>query len=748
MLKRIDGDMVSRPEAGAEPYGPKSDGSINLNLMVGVARRQAHILFFASLLGLLVGFAYIIAAVPQYTATTQILIDSQKDKIDGSTSIADLIFDTGAIDSQVEVLKSDKIALAVISNLKLMSDPKFMMVRATPIDRTRAMLRTAFSLSRWFEARTQLEPEVDESSQQGSAISELQNNLTVRRIARSYVLAVDYTSPDPKLAATIANAFADAYLADQLDSKYEAAQRTSGWLLSRIAQLKKESLSSDSAVQKFKADHGLVSADGKLVSDQQLSELSAQLMAAQNDTAKAEALFNQITDMLRSGKTDGAVTDLLGVPVLTELRQKFLAFSGSRPALAADYKRQILEELKRTAESYRSESEVAKAKEESLKKSMAALMGENAKTNEALVQSRELEREADAYRTLYESSLQRYQEVIQRTSAQAAEARVITTASQPNIPSYPKRSFLMGLSLVFGSLFGVGVGALREYRGGRVFRTASQVHDELRLEFLGMLQVLDGPAIPRRSTDERPDPKKIAVSDSRLRYSIDHPLSRYAETLRSVKLAADLSLSDGGPKIIGVISALPNEGKTTLSKNFASFLAHLGATTLLIDGDLRHAGLTSSIAGHADLGILEAIRGDCALRDVLLLEPDSGLLVLPAVIRRPLHHPGEVLFSPGMRGLLTEVGKDFDYVIVDLPPLGPVVDVRAAASVFNAFVMVVEWGRTVRPMVQSILGSDELLYNKCIGIVYNKVQMNKIGRYESYSSKDYFHGDFGKYYRN
>jgi succinoglycan biosynthesis transport protein ExoP len=745
MLKRIDGDMVSRLEAGAETDARKSGGPISL---VGVARRQAHILVFAALVGLLAGFAYIITAVPKYTATTQILIDSQKDKIDGSTSIVDLMFDTGAIDSQVEVLKSDRTALAVVAKLNLVSDPHFMMGRATPIDRARAMLRSAFNLSRWFEARTKSQPEVDESSPQRDAISELQNNLTVRRIGRSYVLAVDYTSPDPKLAAAIANAFADAYLTEQLDSKYEAAQRTSDWLLSRIAKLKKESLSSDSAVQKFKAEHGLVSADGKLVSDQQLSEVSAQLMAAHNDTAKAEALFNQITDMLKSGRTDGAVTDLLGVPVLTELRQKFLAFSGSRPAVAAEYKREILEELKRTAESYRSESDIAKAKEESLKKSMAGLMGENAKTNEALVQLRELEREADAYRTLYESSLQRYQEVIQQASGQAAEARVITTASQPNIPSYPKRSLVMALSLVLGSMVGVGIGAVREYRGGRVFRTACQVRDELGLEFLGMLQVLDGPAILKRSSDERPDPKKIAVSHSRLLYSIDHPLSRYAETLRSVKLVADLSLSDREPKIIGVISVLPNEGKTTLSKNFASFLAHLGVTTLLIDGDLRHCGLTRSIATHADRGILEVIRGDCALRDVLLLEPDSGLSILPAVVRRPLNHPGEVLSSPGMRALLTEGGKDFDYIVVDLPPLGPVVDVRAAASMFSAFVMVVEWGRTIVPMVKSILNSDELLYNKCIGIVYNKVQMKKLRQYESHSSKDYMHGDYSRYYRN
>ena len=163
---------------------------------------------------------------------------------------------------------------------------------------------------------------------------------------------------------------------------------------------------------------------------------------------------------------------------------------------------------------------------------------------------------------------------------------MITAASQPSVPSYPRRSFILALSLVLGSMAGIGIGIFREYRD-RFFRTASQVRDELGLEFLGMLQVLDRPAIFKKPSEEPLDPKKIAPKDFQQRYSIDHPLSRFSETLRSVKLAADLSLPDCQPKVIGVISALPDEGKTIMSKNFASILAQLGAATLLIDGDLR-----------------------------------------------------------------------------------------------------------------------------------------------------------------
>jgi succinoglycan biosynthesis transport protein ExoP len=760
MLKRIE-----RPnEPAPDPRGeiPVSAGPVDFDLLLAAARRQARVLIAAAILGLFIGLVYVITAVPQYTATTDLLIDSQKDKNDVSASIAELTFDTGAIDSQVEVLKSEKIALSVISTLKLTSDPEFMGTRGSFIGQAMTMLRSALDFDGWFVTREKLDPE-KESELQRAAVAQLQNNLGVRRVARTYVLTIEYTSPDRTKAATIANAFAEAYLTDQLDAKYEATRRASGWMQARIAELKTNSLTSDLAVQKFKADHGLVTADGKLVSDQQMTELNTQMMVAHADTAKAEARYNQIAEMLKSGQTDGAVTDSLDNPVVNDLRQKYLAASKMESELEsklgpahlqvvalrrnmAEYQRLIFDELKRIAETYRSEGEVARAKEESLNSSMSALVGQNAGTNQTMVQLRELDREAESYRTLYQSFLQRYQEAIQQQSFPITEARVITAASPPTFPSYPKRSLILALSLVLGLMAGGGIAALRELRD-RVFHTASQVRDELGLDFLGMLQVVDHPTYTKTDAEQR-DPNHLMPTDPLQRYSIDHPLTGFSETLRSIKVAVDLSLAERKPKIIGVISVLPNEGKSTISKNFASLLAHLGARTLLIDGDLRNPGLTRAVAPQADAGILEVIRGDHALRDLLMSERESGLSFLPTVVRKRVQHTSEVLASPGMRSLLTEGAKDFDYIIVDLPPLAPVVDVRAAASLFDAFVFVVEWGRTPRLMVQTALASDKLLYEKCVGVVFNKVHLGKIKLYESYGSKDYYYGRYSKYYRH
>ena len=133
---------------------------------------------------------------------------------------------------------------------------------------------------------------------------------------------------------------------------------------------------------------------------------------------------------------------------------------------------------------------MARAKEQSLTLAMSGLVGANAETNQTLVQLRELERESETYRNLYQTFMQRYQEALQQQSFPVSEARVITAATPPAYASYPKRGLILALSLVFGAMVGSGLGALREYRD-RVFRVASHVRDELGLEFLGMLQVVD-----------------------------------------------------------------------------------------------------------------------------------------------------------------------------------------------------------------------------------------------------------------
>ena len=456
----------------------------------------------SSIVGLLLGLIYIATAVPEYTATSDLFIDSQKDQNALSATLAELTFDAGAIDSQVEVLKSEKIALAVIASMKLTGEPEFMGGQGSPIFRTFAALKAIFDAPRWFVSREKSDAEL-QTALERSAIERLKDNLDVRRVGRTYVLAIQYTSPDRNKAAAIANAFSESYLTEQLDAKFEATRRAAGWLQTRISELKQQSIDADSAIQRFKAANGIVVTGGDkpgLISDQQLTELNQEIVAARADTARADARYAQIKGLLKSAQVGVAVPDLLSNPVINDIRTKYLTASKMEAQLEnklgdrhlqvialrremAEYDRLIYEELQRIAESYRSDAEVARAKQQSLVVSMSTLVGQSALTNQTLVQLRELERESDTYRSLYQTFMQRYQEALQQQSFPVTEARVITAATPPQIASYPERTLILGLSLALGAL--VGLGLVRAgTRRSRVPR-GDAVRQSVGLEFLG-----------------------------------------------------------------------------------------------------------------------------------------------------------------------------------------------------------------------------------------------------------------------
>ncbi len=489
--------------------------------------------------------------------------------------------------------------------------------------------------------------------------------------------------------------------------------------------------------------------------------MTTQISQSHSDTARMEARLAQIRETIAAGKMDGAVTDTLGSPVINDLRQKYLRASKTAAELSAkigdshyqvlslknemaQYERLLFEELQRIGETYASDLQVARARETYLNEMMASLISQKAASNETMVHLRELEREADVFKNLYDTFLQRYQDALQREFFPNSEARVISPASLPQSPSWPKAPIVLAGSTLLGLLLGAGFAAYREEKD-RVFRVAHQVRDELALDFIGMLPAVASEVITRGR--EVLEPRHVQLHSTIQKFVINAPLSGFAEVLRSAKVEVDLALAKkAGPKIIGIVSVLPSEGKTTVAKNWASLLSFLGCRTLLIDSDLRQPGLTRGLASHASFGLLEVLRKECSLEEALLLEPESGLSVLPAVVKKRLYQSSELMSSKEMAELFELAGKTFAYIVVDLPPIGPVIDVRASAHLFDAFLLVIEWGKTPRSVVQSAMVEDQELYQKCIGVVFNKVNADKLRLYNSEGAKSYYYHKYGSYY--
>jgi succinoglycan biosynthesis transport protein ExoP len=227
---------------------------------------------------------------------------------------------------------------------------------------------------------------------------------------------------------------------------------------------------------------------------------------------------------------------------------------------------------------------------------------------------------------------------------------------------------------------------------------------------------------------------------------VDHPFSRFAEAMRSIKSAADLS----GPekkatKTIGFTSSLPGEGKSTISAAFALLTARTGARTILIDGDLRNPALSASLAPRAEHGILDVVLGKKPIEEVLWKDPETGLVLLPGSTGPRIAHSSEVLGSPAVRTLLEELRQKFEYVIVDLPPVAPIVDVQSTAGLVDYYVFITEWARTKIEVAQLALKKASVVHDNLLGVILNKVDFKRLGRYERRLSDYYSDEHYAQY---
>jgi succinoglycan biosynthesis transport protein ExoP len=736
---------------------------IDIDAALAIIRRQWRIVLAAIAVAGAIGLAFAATAVPIYSATATLLIDRNNSQIvEQLSTIGGVIEDEASILSQVEVLQSETIGLAVVDSLKLTENQEFRATRASLLSSIFGTIRSLVNVSQWFSPAKK-ESVVDDGTLKRSLSDQLLNGLSVKRIGRTYALELTYNSTSPVLAAQIVNAVASAYLLDKLNSKYEATRRASDWLSDRIAELRQRALDTDLAVQKFRAEHNLISTgNNSLLSDQQLAESNSALILAQSETAKARARVQRIEHILATDDVDGVVTDILDSSVANDLRKKYLESSkieaeitrrlGSNHIQAVrlrnemqEYRRLMFQEISRIAQSYKSDLEVSEAKEKSLAESVAKATDISNSASETQVQLRELQREAETYKNMYQTFLQRYQEAMQQQSFPVTEARVISKAMPPRIPSKPNKPIILALFMIMGAAAGGGIAMFREFRD-RFFRTGEQVRNVLGLEFLG-----NTPLIPNKPATEAPESGHpgLTLPTSVARYAVDHPLSSFAETLRSTRLAIDLGIpAKSGARIVGVVSALPSEGKSTISINLAQLLAGQGARVLLLDADIRNPGATRAMARHASEGLLEVLLEGRSVQDVVLRDEKTKLAFLPTVVKQRVPHSSELLTSAQMHKLLAEASNAFDYIIVDLPPLGPVVDARAMAGRIDGFIFVTEWGKTARRAVRNTVENEVHIRKKCLGVILNKVDTEKLKLYRAYGSSEYYHSRYTRYYHD
>ena len=719
-------------------------------------RRQYSVILFTVLLTIAVAVIYLLIAPPKFTAHTGMILDVRRGQFFQQQSIlADAPTDTAWVESQERLVKSENIAETVIKNLHLTELPEFVGSDVDVFGKLLAFIgasprspRSQFDLTR-------------------QALEVFQKSLEASRVGMSYVLDISFWSNDADRAAQIANSVADTYAVDQLDAKFEANQRASNWLQDRANSLRDEASAAENAVVAFKQEHGIVAADGKLMNEQRIADLNAHLILARGQTADAQARLDRIEAIIRgdsSTTSDASITDALNNPIITKLRQQYLDLVNREAVWSARYGRNhlavvnvrnqiyqirdsISQELRRYAQTYKSDFEIAKQRQESLEKDLASAVSLSGQTNKARVRLHELESSAQSFQTLHDSFLQRYTESVQQQSFPITEARIISRATRPVERSGPRIGIILPLACIGGLGLGAALGFIREVVD-RVFRTTEQLESTLNAPCVAMVPLVthapNTNGVERERANASDRPARI-VRDGSARWIVaEQPLSRFAEAIRAIKLAADLSITDGH-RVIGFTSSLPHEGKSTVAVALGQLTAQVGGKVIIVDCDLRNPSLSRSLAPKATRGIIEVLAGDHSLDDATWGDGPGGMVFLPASSKSRVFHTSEVLASQTTARLFDDLRERYDYVIVDLPPLAPLVDVRATPHLVDGYFLVIEWGRTKIDVAQHVLRSAPNVRENLLGTILNKVDMEYMGRYDVHRRKYYYNKHFARY---
>lgn len=717
-----------------------------LSTFVGLVRRQLRSMLTIVLGCLIVALLYLFTAAPHYSSTASIVIDTRKVQLFQSQSaFGDVAVDSATVETQVEILKSENISLTVIRDLHLIDDPEFAGSSGGLLGAVVGSISELFSGS-YVASEYELTR---------GALQRFASNRTVKRVGLSYVMEISFTSQDPQKAARIANAIADAYIVDQLEAKYQATRRASVWLQDRIRELRTQASTAQRTVVDFKTANNIVDTGKGLMNQQQLTEVNTQLISAHTATAEAKARLDRMNDMLKQQIPDASVADALRNETIVKLRGQYVDMASKEAIWSAKYgsdhlaavnlrkqmaeiKRNITEELKRIQGSYKSDYDIALTREEATKSSLNSLVSESQLTNQAQIQLRELESNAQSYQAMYDNFLQRYMESVQQQSFPITEARVISVATTPLVKSSPKTLIVLAAALLGGLILSLGAAIARELTD-KVFRTAGQVEASLGANCIAILPAL-GDQTGQSILSGKFSKKAEYLQPNLLRYVVENPLSRFAEAVRSVKVAVDLNSIVRENRVLAITSTLPDEGKSTLSTNLAQLMAHGGSRVILVDSDLRNPSLSRSLVPDAKCGLVDVVAQKMRLEDVLIVDPETRLSILPAGATSKLLHTNEILASKGMRDLVALLRSKFDYVVLDMPPMAPVVDVRVTASYVDSYVFVVEWAKTNVDVIMHNLRGAPVIQEKLLGVVLNKADINVLARYESH------YGRYDKYY--
>jgi len=677
-----------------------------------ILRNLWKIILFSIIVGLLSIF-YALSLNPVFYSKTTLLIESQQPNVVSFQDVYQV--DTrnrSYIGTQLQILKSRSLAIRVVERLGLTTEGEGE-----------------------GEEEPVLEGEEFEELIKKRVVGIVMSSITITPVRNTQLVNIFASAGDAQLSADIANAFADTYIESHLEAKLEVTQKATSWLSGRLDDLRINLRDSERKLQEYREREQLIDADGvRSIDVAELQQLTTSLVEVRRQRTDVETLYRQLSAgsssldrllALPSISSNALVQGLIGSRAdakrrVAELSKRYGAKHPQMLSASTDLKQveqELQAQVKNVASGIESTFLAAKDAERSLRNQIANVKRRLQSVGRKEFPLRELEREVEANRQLYEVFLNRGKEADEAGTLETVNARVIDVAIPASYPDEPKKKKIVLIAIMFSGMFAAGIILLLDFLDNTI-KTPDDVEERLRVPMLGHL--------PLDKANKLETPFMGFLTDEK---------GQFAEAVRTVRTSFILSSLDRPAKVTLVTSSIPNEGKSTVSLCIAQALGQM-EKVLLIDADMRRP----SIAKALDISLLtpglsNLIAGTAEPAECVTQLPNSEVSVITGGV--VLGNPLDLLASDKFIKVLDVLKESYDRIIIDSAPIQAVSDSLVIATHADALIYVVKSDATSIPVVKKGLRRLSETNAKFSGVVLNQVDVNKMKKVAGYDAGYY-----------
>ncbi len=755
-------EQLPVPDPGyGSSFQPPEEDTFSMRRVFAALRRRKW--FVLAIIILLTGIAYffIRQMTPIYESTVTLAVQANRGSVIGQTDVfATLNQDNEARETEAEKLRSRQMAELVVARLDLLNDDRFNPTLKPPEP---SVLDSIISgITGLFDGAEASTDNADTFGEDALAtnlgeeglnegqlalltedeilkltINNFMMGLTVLPSDRSRTIAVTYASSDRAFAALAANTVADIYISGQVESRESEANAAVELLETKIAEAEQRLRDAEDELAAYIVDNNIVEVENATLLTRDLTTLRQELLFAQQEQQSLQSQYNQ----LQAGNLD-AIPEVQGSGLITALRSQeataqalvgelSTTLAAGHPDLQAaraqlgNIQGAIGAEIRRIALRMENNLSLANDRAERLQVQVADLEAQLEGQTQSQVELRQLQSQVESARSFYETLLTRFDEVnVVSEEQRDADASILSRAVQADKASYPNTTLFLIAAFAGAAVVGIAFALLAEFLDSG-FRSITQIEQVTGAPSLGLVPTIKGSEKPHELVLSKPN-------------------SAFGESIRSLRTSLLLTAGDRPVRTVAVTSCVPNEGKTSVALSLAMMAAQAGQKVVILDCDLRKPSVHRELDTDNKAGLSDYLVGNKPLEEVMEIDPRSDLHYITAGSKMP--NPPELLQSNAMNKLLQELGANFDFVVLDTPPLMAVSDALLLLRRCDKTIFLARWEKTRRETTAVGVRQAYDSGADLAGVLLTQVDVRKMAHYGYADSGYYYYSSYKKYY--